>query len=134
MDGRSGLLSRSREARMDAAREKKLKAKARMAVEVLNTGNLDLLDEIARPDFVDRTPDPGQGPGLEGLKVAFKRFRIAFPDLRVTVDAVHCDGDYVTLRETMEGTNKGELYGNRPTGKQMKLTVIDIIRFENGLA
>jgi hypothetical protein len=120
---------------MNSANSTRNKAYAKMAIEVLNTGNIDLLDQIARPDFIYHDGEPGHGPGLEGVKVAFTRFRIAFPDLRVTIQRLFSDGDYVIAHEVMEGTNTGELIpGAPPTGKRMKLPVIDIFRFENGRA
>jgi predicted ester cyclase len=108
---------------------------AKMAIEVLNTGNVDVLDEIARPDFVDHDPELGQGPGLEGLKIAFRRFRMAFPDLRLGITHVFSSGDHVIVRSIMEGTNTGELLpGVPPTKRPMRLPVIDVFRFENGRA
>src|SRR5712692_4491090 len=44
----------------------------RLYEEVANNGKLDLLDELAVPDFEEHSPLPGQPGGIEGLK-----FRIA---------------------------------------------------------
>ena len=40
----------------------------RIPLEVLNTGNFGLLDELLAPEFVDHTPQPGVAPTREGLK------------------------------------------------------------------
>ena len=58
---------------------------ARRLYETLNKalsgGSLDLLERVIAPDATDHNPTPGQGQGLEGVKQAFRMFRIAFPDL-----------------------------------------------------
>jgi hypothetical protein len=69
------------------------KALARQAFDAFNTGDLDALDALFAPDAVDHFPDPGQGPGREGIKQAFAAFRAGFPDVACPVE------DLVAARE-----------------------------------
>jgi len=68
--------------------------------EVLNKGNMQVVDELIAPNFVEHDPFPGQAPGVEGLKQAMVALRQAFPDLHVTVDEMLSDGDKVVIRST----------------------------------
>jgi hypothetical protein len=58
----------------------------RIPLEVLNTGNFGLLDELLAPEFVDHTPVGGVAPTREGLKASTKALRTAFPDIRYTIE------------------------------------------------
>jgi len=102
--------------------------------EVLNKGNMQAVDELIAPNFVEHNPFPGQAPGVEGLKQAMVALRQAFPDLHVTVDEMLSDGDKVVIRSTMKGTHKGNFMNIPATGKQMSVEGIDIVRISNGRA
>jgi len=102
----------------------------RFVDEVLNAGNLDVLDELVAEDFVEQLPFPGQGPGREGLRYAVGIFHQAFPDLHWTIDEQVAEGDTVVSRFTMTGTHGGPFLGIPATGKAVKVwgVVIDVVR------
>ncbi len=109
------------------------KALARRYVEeVINKGNLAVIDELAAADFVEHSPFPGQAPGIEGEEQLIGMMRAAFPDLHSTIEDLIAEGDKVVLRATTRGTHKGEFMGIPPTGKQVTVTEIHIIRFVGG--
>jgi len=109
------------------------KASARRFVdEVVNRGNLALIDELLAPDFVDHSASPGVPPNREGAKTFFAMLRGAFPDLHVKVEDQIAEGDKVVQRTTAHGTMKGEFAGMPPSGKSATWQAIHILRFENG--
>ena len=109
------------------------KATARRFVdEVVNGGNLALIDELVAPDFVDHSAAPGVPPNREGAKTFFAMLRGAFPDLHVTIDDQIAEGDRVVQRTTTHGTMKGEFAGMPPSGKSATWASVDILRFANG--
>lgn len=99
--------------------------------EVFNAGNIELIDELFAPNFVDHDPS-NPLPGLEGVRQLVSMYRSAFPDLHITVEDEITEGDKIVTRFTGRGTHKGSLMGIPPTGKRVTLTAIDILRFENG--
>ena len=111
-----------------------LKALARRAYAIMGGGDLDELDELMVPGFIDHDPEPDQAPGAEGVKEAFRRIRSGFPDLKLTPEAIYTDGDTVIARVRITGTHKGEFFGIPPTGKSIDIAVIDIVRIEDGKA
>jgi hypothetical protein len=48
-----------------------LKALARRAYAIMGGGDLDELDELMVPGFIDHDPEPDQAPGAEGVRAAF---------------------------------------------------------------
>lgn len=109
---------------------------ARRAYQVVSegsgTGDLSGLDEIVARDVRDHNPDPGQGPGIEGVKELFRRLGSAFPDLQVTVEDQIAEGDKVVNRVIFRGTHSGDFQGTPATGKQIGTQVIDIMRIKDG--
>jgi steroid delta-isomerase-like uncharacterized protein len=100
--------------------------------EVVNGGNLNMIDELVSPDFVDHEALSGLAAGREGVKQFFSMLRIAFPDLRMNVEDLIAEGDKVVARSTMTGTHRGEFAGIVATGKTVNVSAIDIVRFADG--
>ncbi len=107
----------------------------RFYAEVVNQGNLDLIDELVAEDFVEHEQMPGLPTmGPEAVKAAFTMFLAAFPDLHIAADDMIAEGDKVVVRITMSGTHKGEFMGIAPTNKGFKVQVIDVVAFRDGKA
>jgi predicted ester cyclase len=97
---------------------------------VLSTRDIDLLATIATADFVDH----GVGIGLESwAKMAAGTLGV-FPDAQLNAEAILADGDTAAIRGVLRGTHLGEGMGIPPTGKTVALNVVDIVRFQDGLA
>lgn len=99
--------------------------------EVLNGRNLDLLDEVVRPDYIEHYPLPGQGSGLQGIKDRYSMV-INGLDPHFTVEDVIAEDDKVVVRWTNSGTNVGEFLGAPATGRTFSIPGIDIYRIEDG--
>jgi predicted ester cyclase len=95
-----------------------------------NQGNLEAIDELFAPDFVEH--QAGIAPGRDGVKASIQILRTAFPDLHLTVEDVIAEGDKVWLRLAATGTHSGPFMGSAATGHGMKSTVIDIARIVDG--
>ncbi len=96
----------------------------------LESGDLNSLDQWVSPNFVDHSQPQGSPGGLEGFRRYFASLRGAFPDLRLTVEDVLVDGGKVAVRVTGRGTQTGEYMGVQPTGRQVVVPFIDIMRVE----
>ena len=102
--------------------------------EVVNRGNLAVIDELAGPNFVDRSAPPGVPPTTEGAKAFWTMFRAAFPDLHYTVEDEVAEGDRVVTRVTGHGTMRGDFQGMPASGKEATWSEIHIVRFAEGKA
>jgi predicted ester cyclase len=106
------------------------KAIFRRFIEAYNEHNLDLLDDIVDPDYVD--PDYPQLKGLEGLRQMMNMAFLAFPDYHESIEDIIAEGDKVWILLRYTGTHKGEFMGLAPTGKKLTSLAVDMYRFENG--
>ena len=96
--------------------------------EVVNSGDLDRVDEFCTEDFVDHEEFPGISPDREGVKQFFAMTRAAFPDFRMDVEDLIVEGDRAVVRATMSGTHQGDFLGVPATGKRFSITAVDILR------
>lgn len=103
----------------------------RLIVDIVNTGNLSLLDEVMAADLIDHDLPPAVPPNREGFKMTIAGFRAAFPDLKYTIEEELADGDKVIHRLVGTGTMKGEFQGMQPTGKTASWQEMHIGRFDN---
>ena len=100
--------------------------------DLLSTDNLALADELLSPGFrfyFAGSPDPMD---LEHYKEFLVARRAAFPDRRFIVEDMIAEGDKVSARFTMRGTHKGEFRGITPSGREITMTGIDMIRLAEG--
>jgi predicted ester cyclase len=101
--------------------------------EVWNRGQVDVLDELLAPEYVNHTPSFGNPPpGPNGLKPIVLAMRRAFPDLHFTIEDVVATPDAVAVRTTMTGTHTGDLFGTAPTYRRIKVMQIQIERVRGG--
>lgn len=101
--------------------------------EVLNAGNLALVDDLIARGYVSHYPtgyDFGGGP--EGVKQIVSAVRTGFPDVHFTVEDVIAEGDKVVGRWTFRGTHQGDFMGILPTGRKVSVMGIAIYRIARG--
>jgi steroid delta-isomerase-like uncharacterized protein len=107
------------------------KAIVRQYIELWETGNLVLADEVLAPEYVDHT-HPNQPAGPEPVKQEVTAFRAGFPDARISVEQMIGEGDLVAFRFVLRGTHLGLFAGFPPTGKEAVLTGVDFVRVVDG--
>jgi predicted ester cyclase len=90
------------------------------------------LDELVHPDVLDHSRPPGVAPGAEGVRQQFNGFRAAFPDFRATILDQVAEGDRVVTRKVFHGTHRGPFQGIEPTGREVEINLIDIVRLADG--
>jgi predicted ester cyclase len=88
----------------------------------------------ARPaNDVPRHRTPPTAPCQdEGARHRLCALQAAFPDLRFTIEDIVAEGDRVTTRGTLSGTNTGPLAGLPPTGRPVRVSYTDVLRVADG--
>lgn len=100
--------------------------------EVFNNKNLAIIGDFLDAQIIEHNLPPGLPGGIEGSRQFINMYLAAFADLRLTVEDLIAEGDRVTVRFTLRGTHTGELMGLPPTGKQVTMTGIQIVRATDG--
>ena len=105
----------------------------RVNEEVWTKGNLEILDELFSPDFVQHfLPVGSETKGLDQFRVSIGSHRKAFPDWAEQIKLIVAEGDLVATHFTSTGTNDGSFLGNPPTGKQIYINEMSIYRIADG--
>ena len=104
----------------------------RFVEEVQSGGNIDAIDELCSPEFVNHSAPPGVPSNCEGVKQLTVMFRQAFPDSYFTVEDMIAEGDKVATRKIFHGTHQGTFMGIPPTGQQVSIGLIDVVRVADG--
>jgi len=89
-------------------------------------------DATLAEDIVDHTPMPGIPPGRAGVKVLFDAFHAAFAGFRAEIHDMIAEGDRVVTYKTFHGVHTGEFMGIAPTGRAVRIDLIDIVRIDGG--
>jgi serine phosphatase RsbU (regulator of sigma subunit)/ketosteroid isomerase-like protein len=115
-----------------SAEEKK--ALVRRFVEAQDKGDLETLDELLAPDFVDHNLLPGQEPGREGFMQGVAEDHAALSYIRNTIEYQATDGDMVITRFTSRTIHdRGAYLGiMSPTGQERETMGILIHRVSGG--
>jgi hypothetical protein len=103
--------------------------------DIITQGQLDVADEIFASNHVIHDPHspPGGWPdGPEGLKMVATLFGGGFSNWDIIIEDQIAEGDRVSTRWTASATNTGSLQGMPPTGKGVKVTGVNVARFDEG--
>jgi serine phosphatase RsbU (regulator of sigma subunit)/predicted ester cyclase len=111
----------------------KNKALVRRFLEAHAKGDLDTLDEMLAPDFVDHNLIPGEGPGREGYLQSTAEYHAAYSDSRYVIEKQLAEADEVVTTFAASATHdRGEWMGLVPTGKEFKALLVLIHRIVGG--
>jgi serine phosphatase RsbU (regulator of sigma subunit)/predicted ester cyclase len=109
------------------------KALVRRFLEAHAKGDLNTMEEMLAPDFVDHNLLPGQRPGREGYLRAHTEYHAAYSHTRYVIDKQLAEGDEVVTTFAASAIHdRGEWMGLVPTGKEFKALLILIHRIVGG--
>ena len=117
---------------MSEAREKN-KALVRRFLEAHAKGDVDALEKMLAPDFVNHYLLPGQEPDRDSYLRAFTGYHSAYSDTRYVIEKQVVEGDEVVTSFTASATHdRREYMGIAPTGKKFEAQLIFIHRISGG--
>lgn len=105
---------------------------ARYVDQILNRGNMKVADELLAPDYKRYVSATAVPMTVDVQRQRLTGIRAAFPDWHLTVEDMIAEGDRVAFRATIRGTHNGVFQSIAPTGKEVTVSALDIVRIENG--
>ena len=116
-----------------SSEEETNKALVRRFWEAIARGDLDAIDDMLAPDFVDHSLLERQVSGREGYKQQVAEQHAALSDMRPTIEDQVAKDDKVVTRFTWRSTHdRGEYYGLMPRDKEVVVTAMSMHRIEGG--
>jgi predicted ester cyclase len=110
------------------------KAVVQRQFDLIQSGDLDALDEVMAPDVANYALGRAQ-VGLETFKKILRAIHDTFPDEMTTVDDMIAEGDKVVARITLRGTHQGSalpMFAEiKPEGRPVEWQFIHIFRIRD---
>lgn len=100
--------------------------------EVINTGNIDHIDNFIAPNYVEIYDGKRFRIGIDGAKEHIIGVRKTYPDLKLTIENQIAEGEWVATCITARGTHRGVWLGIKPTGKILTYSGVNINRIIDG--
>jgi steroid delta-isomerase-like uncharacterized protein len=100
--------------------------------QLFSTGDVDRVDQLLAPDFVDHNPAPGSTPDRQGVKDWLRSTKQAFSNLKATSEDEIIEGDKIVVRSRLTGKHTGPYQGMPPSNKEFSIETIDIVRVRDG--
>lgn len=109
------------------------KAHVRAVERIVNDQDYDLLSEIFAEDLTNHFHGGREEySGRDEFQAYLSEFHEAFPDGTISIEQVVAEDDMVAVRYTGSGTHEGEFRGIPPTGEEVRMSGMRIVRFEDG--
>lgn len=113
---------------MDSDIERRVRAFWEQA---FNGRDLERVDALTAPDFVNRNALPGTPRGPEGQRQVVERLWEAFADAHFEIEHLATAGTTVICIGTMSGTHEGTLLGVPATGRKIAWRQCHLYRFDD---
>ena len=104
----------------------------RFIEEVVNTGDVSLLDEIVSPDCVETDGKVRVQSGVAGMAEHVRAVRRVYEGLHVTVERQVAEGEWVVTAVTARGRFVSEWLEMTPTGDELVFTGVNVDRVVDG--
>lgn len=102
-------------------------------VRFINTGDRNIGESIISPEVIFYAPTyPEPLRGFDGYIAVLDMMRGAMPDVQWKAEEVIAEDDKVMIRFTMSGTQTVPFMGIPATGKQVKVTAMNIYQLKDG--
>jgi serine phosphatase RsbU (regulator of sigma subunit)/predicted ester cyclase len=113
--------------------EEKNMALVRRFLEAQANADLDTLEELLAPDFVDHSLLPSQEPSREGYKQQVAEQIAALSEVRCIIEDQLAKGEKVVTRITWRSIHdRGEYFGLMPRDKEVEVTSMAMHRIVRG--
>ena len=100
--------------------------------DAVSRDDFDTASQLLSADYVEHAELPAEFPQNRQGSIQFLAvLRKAFPDAQFEIQNILSDGELVSDQVILTGTQAGELFGVRPTGKPVQVELIDLVRCAN---
>ena len=105
----------------------------RYVAEVWEAGDPDAAGRYLAPGYRRHRSATGETIDRTGQLELLEGFRRAFPDATISIEDSIEGHDRIAFRSTMRGTHRDALLGIPPTGRNVTVGLLDLIRVEDGV-
>lgn len=112
--------------------EKNIKMYSSTWDDIINSGNLDLINETNFTDDITLISSPENVVGIEAFKAYYSNFVTGFSDVEFTMADVFGQGDKIVKHWNFKGTHSGDFFGIPATGKSVNVEGVTLVKMKDG--
>ncbi|HEY5687604.1 MAG TPA: ester cyclase [Yeosuana sp.] len=112
--------------------EKNIKMYSSTWDEIINKGNLDLINDSHFTEDITLVMSPENIVGIEGFKDYYSNFVTGFSDVEFTMADVFGQGDKIVKHWNFKGTHSGDFFGIPATGKSVNVEGVTLVQMKDG--
>lgn len=101
--------------------EKNKQIVRRYIEEVINTGDVEDIEQIVSSEYTEVLDGTRHPVGIEGAKQHILGVRQTYPDLHLTIDRQIAEGEWVATCITARGTHEGVWLGISQRGRRLRI-------------
>lgn len=109
-----------------------IKMYSRVWDEIINNGKLDLFNDSNFTSNVIIHSSPTDIVGIDSVRAYYANYIAGFSNIKFTIKDVFGMGNKLVKYWNFKGTHTGVFFGIEPTGKQVDLDGVTLVRMENG--
>ena len=112
--------------------EKNIKMYSNTWDEIINIGNLDLINDTNFTDDITLVMSPENIVGIEGFKDYYSNFVTGFSDVEFTLVDVFGQGDKIVKHWHFKGIHSGDFFSIPATGKSVNVEGVTLVKMKDG--
>ncbi len=112
--------------------EKNIKMYSETWDEIINTGNLELINNTNFTDDITMVMSPENIVGIEAFKDYYSNFVTGFSDVKFTISDVFGQGDKIVKHWNFSGIHSGDFFGMPATGKSVNVEGVTLVKMKDG--
>ena len=116
----------------NAKLEKNIKMYSETWDEIINTGNLELINDTHFTDDITLVMSPENIVGIDGFKDYYSNFVTGFSDVEFTMVDVFGQGDKIVKHWKFKGTHSGDFFGIPATGRSVDVEGTTLVKMKDG--
>ncbi|SEQ86416.1 conserved hypothetical protein, steroid delta-isomerase-related [Hyunsoonleella jejuensis] len=116
----------------DAQLEKNITMYSNVWDEIINNGDLDLINDTNFDPNITLVSSPENVVGIENFKSYYSNFTTGFSDVEFTIENIFGQGNDMVKHWHFKGKNTGEFFGMPATNKDVDLTGVTIVKMKDG--
>jgi predicted ester cyclase len=98
--------------------------------DLIESGDVDKLDQYIAADGIDHTGEHGEVKGLDNIKAYLKQMHDSYKDMKFEELQDAASGDYVFTLSRFTGTSTKESMG-APAGTSFDMTNVEVVKFNS---
>ena len=100
--------------------------------DIINQGNLDLINNTIFDDSITLVSSPENIIGIEDFKAYYSNFVTGFSNVEFTMVNVFGQGDKIVKHWRFKGTHSGDFFGIPATNNNIDLEGVTLVEMKNG--